>query len=63
MAIPFKACGQFGQFGPVFHPPTQHDLQGKLLEEDHAKTKSLLKDREDEKNKHGCSIILMLGHI
>ena len=46
-----------GQFGPGFQPPTQHDFQGKLLEEEHARTKSLLQDREDEKIKHGCSIM------
>ena len=46
-----------GQFGPGFQPPTQHDFWGKLLEEEHARTKSLLQDREDEKIKHGCSIM------
>jgi len=65
-AIPFNACDNdefremveaIGQFGPGFHPPTQYDLRGKLLEEEHARTKSLLQDREDEKIKHGCSIM------
>jgi len=46
-----------GQFGPGFQPPTTHDLRGKLLEEELARTKSLLQDREDEKIKHGCSIM------
>ncbi|AQK88770.1 hAT dimerization domain-containing protein / transposase-related [Zea mays] len=46
-----------GQFGPSFQPPAQHDLRGRLLEEEHARTKSLLQDREDEKIKHGCSIM------
>jgi len=46
-----------GQFGPGFQPPTQYDLRGRLLEEEHARTKSLLQDREDEKIKHGCSIM------
>ena len=46
-----------GQFGPGFQPPTQHDFRGKLFEEEHARTKSLLQDREDEKIKHGCSIM------
>ncbi|XP_066351342.1 uncharacterized protein [Miscanthus floridulus] len=65
-AIPFNACDNdefremveaIGQFGPSFHPPTQYDLRGKLLEEEHARTKSLLQDHEDEKIKHGCSIM------
>ncbi|XP_039803888.1 uncharacterized protein LOC120667987 [Panicum virgatum] len=65
-AIPFNACDNdefkemveaIGQFGPGFQPPTQHDFRGKLLEEEHARTKSLLQDREDEKIKHGCSIM------
>ena len=46
-----------GQFGPGFQPPTQYDLRGRLLEEEHARTKILLQDREDEKIKHGCSIM------
>lgn len=65
-AIPFNACDNdefkemveaIGQFGPGFQPPAQHDLRGRLLEEEHARTKSLLQDREDEKIKHGCSIM------
>ncbi|XP_066351611.1 uncharacterized protein [Miscanthus floridulus] len=65
-AIPFNACDNdefkemveaIGQFGLGFQPPTQHDLWGKLLEEEYARTKSLLQDREDEKIKHGCSIM------
>ncbi|KAJ1277659.1 hypothetical protein BS78_04G020400 [Paspalum vaginatum] len=65
-AIPFNACDNdefkemveaIGQFGPGFQPPSQYELRGKLLEEEHARTKSLLQDREDEKNKRGCSIM------
>eukprot|EP00267_Zea_mays_P043147 XP_020395211.1 uncharacterized protein LOC109940233 [Zea mays] len=65
-AIPFHAIDNdefkemveaIGQFGPGFQPPAQHDLRGRLLEEEHARTKSLLQDREDEKIKHGCSIM------
>ena len=46
-----------GQFGPGFQPPTQHDYRGRLLDEEYARTKSLLQDREDEKVKNGCSIM------
>jgi hypothetical protein len=65
-AIPFHACDNdefkemveaIGQFGPGFQPPSQHQFREKLLEEEHARTKSLLHDREDDKNKYGCSIM------
>ncbi|XP_066317483.1 uncharacterized protein [Miscanthus floridulus] len=65
-AIPFNACDNdefkemveaIGQFGPGFQPPTQHDYRGRLLDEEYARTKSLLQDREDEKVKNGCSIM------
>jgi len=46
-----------GQFGPGFQPPTRHDYRGRLLDEEYARTKSLLQDREDEKVKNGCSIM------
>ncbi|KAJ1254347.1 hypothetical protein BS78_K080000 [Paspalum vaginatum] len=44
-------------FGPGFKPPSQHDLREKLLKEEHARMKSLLKDREEDKDKNGCSVI------
>ncbi|PWZ57795.1 hypothetical protein Zm00014a_030395 [Zea mays] len=64
--IPFHACDNdefkemveaIGRFGPGFQPPSQHHYREKLLEEEHARTKSLLQDREDEKNKYGCSVM------
>ncbi|XP_066347588.1 uncharacterized protein [Miscanthus floridulus] len=66
ISIPFNACDNdefkemveaIGQFGPSFQPPTQHDYRGRLLDEEYARTKSLLQDREDEKVKNGCSIM------
>jgi hypothetical protein len=64
--IPFHACDNdefkemveaIGRFGPSFLPPSQHHYREKLLEEEHARTKSLLQDREDEKNKYGCFVM------
>ncbi|XP_039814597.1 uncharacterized protein LOC120677516 isoform X1 [Panicum virgatum] len=65
-AIPFNACDNdefkqmceaIGQFGPGIEPPTMFDLRGKLLEEEYARTKSLLQECEAEKMKNGCSIM------
>ncbi|KAF0924420.1 hypothetical protein E2562_010087 [Oryza meyeriana var. granulata] len=65
-AIPFNACDNdefkqmceaIGQFGPGLEPPSQYDLREKLLEEEYARTKSLLQEREAEKMKNGCSIM------
>ena len=46
-----------GQFGAGLKPPTQYDLRERLLEEEYARTKSLLQEREAEKLKNGCSIM------
>jgi hypothetical protein len=65
-AIPFNACDNdefkqmceaIGQFGDRFEPQTMFDLRGKLLEEEYARAKSLLQEREAEKMKNGCSIM------
>jgi hypothetical protein len=65
-AIPFNAidnddftqmCEAIGQFGPGLVPPTQDAMRGRLLEEEYARTKSLLQEREAEKVKNGCSIM------
>ncbi|XP_021305486.1 uncharacterized protein LOC8072840 [Sorghum bicolor] len=50
-------CEAIGQFGPGLEPPTQDSLREKLLEEEYARTKSLLQEREAEKMKNGCSIM------
>ena len=50
-------CEAIGQFGPGIEPPTMFDLRGRLLEEEYARTKSLLQEREAEKMKNGCSIM------
>ena len=50
-------CEAIGQFGPGIEPPTMFDLRGRLLEEEYARTKSLLQEREAEKLKNGCSIM------
>ncbi|CAN1762559.1 hypothetical protein LINPERHAP1_LOCUS8430 [Linum perenne] len=46
-----------GIFGPGLKPPSQHDLRESLLKSEYARTKSLLKERDEEKEKHGCSIM------
>ncbi|CAI0458872.1 unnamed protein product [Linum tenue] len=46
-----------GQFGPGLKPPTQYELREPLLKAEYARTKSLLSDREVEKEKNGCSIM------
>ena len=65
-AIPFNACDNdefkqmceaIGQFGAGFQPPSQRDLRETLLEEEYARTKSLLEERDAEKMKSGCSIM------
>ena len=50
-------CEAIGQFGPGIEPPTMFDLRGRLLEEEYARTKSLLQEREAAKMKNGCSIM------
>jgi hypothetical protein len=66
VAIPFNAldndefkqmCEAIGKFGPGYEPPSQFDLREKLLTEEYARTKSLLDDREKQKNKLGCTIM------
>ncbi|XP_035820145.1 uncharacterized protein [Zea mays] len=52
-----QMCEAIGQFGPGIEPPTMFDLRGRLLEEEYARTKSLLQEREAEKMKNGCSIM------
>ena len=65
-AIPFNACDNdefkqmceaIGQFGAGFQPPSQRDLRETLLEEEYARTNSLLEERDAEKMKSGCSIM------
>ncbi|CAI0391804.1 unnamed protein product, partial [Linum tenue] len=65
-AVPFNAidndefkqmCEAIGQFAPGFIPPTQYDLREPMLKSEYARTKSLLKDRDDEKMRNGCSIM------
>ncbi|CAD6268226.1 unnamed protein product [Miscanthus lutarioriparius] len=65
-AIPFNACDNdefkqmceaIGQFGAGLEPPTQYDLRERLLEEEYARTKSLLQEHEAERMKNGCSIM------
>ncbi|CAN1323843.1 hypothetical protein LINPERPRIM_LOCUS32870 [Linum perenne] len=46
-----------GIFGPGLKPPSQHDLRESLLKSEYAQTKSLLKERDEEKEKHGCSLM------
>ncbi|CAD6337167.1 unnamed protein product [Miscanthus lutarioriparius] len=65
-AIPFNACDNdefkqmceaIGQFGSGLEPPSQRDLRESLLDEEYARTKSLLQERDAEKVKNGCSIM------
>ena len=44
-------CEAIRQFGAGLEPPTQYDLRERLLEEEYARTKSLLQEREAEKMK------------
>ena len=50
-------CEAIGQFSAGFEPPSQRDLRESLLDEEYARTKSLLQEREVEKTKSGCSIM------
>ena len=50
-------CEAIGQFGAGLEPPSQYDLQERLLEEEYTRTKTLLQEREAEKMKNGCSIM------
>ncbi|XP_066308724.1 uncharacterized protein [Miscanthus floridulus] len=65
-SIPFNACDNdefkqmcesIGQFGSRLEPPSQCDLRESLLDEEYARTKSLLQERDAEKVKNGCSIM------
>jgi len=64
--IPFNACDNddfkqmceaIGQFGPGFQPPSDDLLREKLLEQEYARTKSLMQERQYEKLKNGCSVM------
>ena len=50
-------CEAIGQFGSGLEPPSLRDLQESLLDEEYARTKSLLQERDAEKVKNGCSIM------
>ena len=50
-------CKAIGKFGPGYEPPSQYELHEKLLREEYARTKSMLDDREDLKEKYGCTIL------
>ncbi|CAN1847917.1 hypothetical protein LINPERHAP1_LOCUS38717 [Linum perenne] len=50
-------CEAIGRFGPGLKPPTQYDLRETLLKSEYARTKSLLKDHDEEKMKNGCSLM------
>jgi hypothetical protein len=52
-----QMCEAIGQFGLGIEPLTMFGLRGRLLEEEYARTKSLLQEREAEKMKNGCSIM------
>ncbi|CAN1852009.1 hypothetical protein LINPERHAP1_LOCUS40450 [Linum perenne] len=52
-----KMCEAIGRFGPGLKPPTQYDLRETLLKAEYARTKSMLKDRDKEKMKNGCSLM------
>ncbi|CAN1774032.1 hypothetical protein LINPERHAP1_LOCUS12776 [Linum perenne] len=45
------------RFGPGLKPPSQHDLRESLLKSEFERTKTLLKERDEEKEKHGCSLM------
>ncbi|XP_066351316.1 uncharacterized protein [Miscanthus floridulus] len=64
--IPFNACDNdefkqmceaIGQFGAGLESPSQRDLRESLLDEEYARTKSLLQERDAEKVKNGCSVM------
>jgi hypothetical protein len=46
-----------GRFGPGVKKPYQHELRGKLLQEEVQDTKEMLKVQEKEWYKNGCSIM------
>ncbi|CAN1781114.1 hypothetical protein LINPERHAP1_LOCUS15335 [Linum perenne] len=46
-----------GRFGPGLKPPTQYDIRETLLKLEYARTKSMLKDRDEEKMKNECSLM------
>ena len=50
-------CEAIGKFGPGLTPPTQDAFRGSFLEEEYARTKSLLQECEAEKMKNGCSFM------
>ena len=50
-------CEAIGQFGSRLEPPSLRDLRESLLDEEYARTKSLLQEREAEKVKNGCSVM------
>ena len=50
-------CEAIGQFGSRLEPPSLRDLQESLLDEEYARTKSLLQEHEAEKVKNGCSVM------
>ena len=50
-------CEAIGQFGSGLEPPSLCDLRESLLDEEYARTKSLLQEHEAEKVKNGCSVM------
>jgi len=50
-------CEAIGQFGPEFQPASDDLLREKLLEQEYARTKSLMQERQAEKLKNGCSVM------
>jgi hypothetical protein len=50
-------CEAIGQSGLGIEPPTMFGLRGRLLEEEYARTKSLLQECKAKKMKNGCSIM------
>jgi len=50
-------CEAIGQFGSGLEPPSLRDLRESLLDEEYARTKSLLQEHEAEKVKNGCSVM------
>ncbi|CAN1762531.1 hypothetical protein LINPERHAP1_LOCUS8413 [Linum perenne] len=47
-----QMCEAIDRFGPRLKPPTQYDIQETLLKSEYARTKSMLKDRDEEKMKN-----------
>lgn len=46
-----------GQFGPGVTPPSQYQLRERLLKEEVERIDGLLKPREEEWKKHGCTVM------